>query len=58
MTTTSILSSSKSSSRREFTLIWGVSKSGSPADQSGVSVKAPQPQTSQKPCLTVFDPHS
>ena len=39
---------SKSSKRRAFTLIFGLSKSGFPVDQSGVSVKVPQPQTAQK----------
>ena len=56
MTTTSTLSRSKSSNRREFTLILGLSKSGLPVDQSGVSVKVPQPQVAQKSCLMVFDP--
>jgi hypothetical protein len=48
MITTSTASRSKSSKRRAFTLIFGLSKSGFPVDQSGVSVKVPQPQTAQK----------
>ena len=56
MTTTSTASRSKSSNSRALTLILGLSKSGFPVDQSGVSVKVPQPQTAQKWCLIVFEP--
>src|SRR5262245_38398087 len=48
ITTTSTPLISKSSKRRALTLIFGLSKLGSPSDQSGVSVNVPQPQTGQK----------
>jgi len=48
MTVTGTASRSKSSSSRELTPTFGLSKSGLPVDQSGDSEKVPQPQLAQK----------